>query len=208
MLYLVKTKDFEKELETRNKLIFFVEELKARREDYKIFERVYNASRSKIISETEVRLELSSYEKHMFGTQALNKAKLSDVFEYFKNEEPKIEKWFIDNHPTIPTVIDLKELYKRAHYESRVEMMRGTDFKGIAERFGFFIAPLQSERHRQLVLIVPTEYKEKTDHTIRVTVPHGYNIGLIIGANGTNIRYSLDRLNQEYGTEFKAIILS
>ena len=73
--------------------------------------------------------------------------------------------------------------------------------------FRVFVADLKSERHRQLVLIVPCEYKLK-DQIIKVTLPYGYNAGMIIGKGGENIRYSLDRLNREYGTVFKAIILS
>ena len=206
-MYIVKTENFEREFETRNKLIFFVEELKARREDYKIFERVYNASRSKIISETEVRLELSSYEKHMLDTQALNKVKLSDVLEYFAEKEPKIKKWFYENKPTTPTIIDLKEMYGRTHYEAMAEGARGHNFKELAEHFGFFVAYLKSERNRQLVLIIPRDYKLKYQ-TIKVALPYGYNAGLVIGKGGENIRYSLDILNREYGTEFTRIILN
>lgn len=207
MLYVVKTENFEKELETRKELITFVEELKNKQIAYEIFEREYNASSSKIVHETKFKLTLTFNEKRRLDTQQINKSKLSDVFEYFAETEPKIKKWFYENKPTTPTIIDLKEMYGRAHYESMVELARGHNFKELAEHFGFFVADLKSERNRQLVLIIPRDYKLKYQ-TIKVTLPYGYNAGLVIGKGGGNLRYSLDRLNQEYGTNFKAVILS
>lgn len=98
-------------------------------------------------------------------------------------------------------------MYGRAHYEAMVEGARRHNFKELAEHFGFFVADLKSEPNRQLVLIIPRDYKLKYQ-TIKVTIPYGYNKGLIIGKGGENLRFSLDRLNQEYGTDFRAIILS
>lgn len=207
MLYVVKTKDFEKEFETRKELITFVEELKNKQIAYEIFEREYNASRSKIVQETKFKLTLTFNEKRQLDTQQINKSKLSDVLEYLAEKEPEIKKWFYEKKPTVPTVLDLKEIYGRAYYESMAEGARGHNFKELAEHFGFFVADLKSEYYRQLVLIIPRDYKLKYQ-TIKVTIPYGYNKGLIIGKGGENIKYSLDRLNQEYGTEFKAIILS
>lgn len=207
MLYVVKTKDFEKEFGTRKELITFVEELKNKQIAYEIFEREYNASHSKIVQETEFKLTLSFEEKRRLDTQQINKSKLSDVLECLAEKETKIKKWFYEKKPTIPFVIDLKEMYGRTSNEALAEGARGTGFKILAESFGFFLTDLKSERHRQLVLIVPCEYKLK-DQTIKVTLPYGYNAGLVIGKGGENIRYSLNRLNREYGTEFTRIILN
>lgn len=75
------------------------------------------------------------------------------------------------------------------------------------EKLDKYFDYINSERNRQLVLIIPRDYKLKYQ-TIKVTLPYGYNAGLVIGKGGENIRYSLDRLNQEYGTEFTRIILN
>lgn len=57
MLYVIKTENFEAERETKEAVVELLNELDNKGIEAKVFERTYNASRSKVISDDELPIE-------------------------------------------------------------------------------------------------------------------------------------------------------
>ncbi|MCR1812065.1 hypothetical protein [Sulfurospirillum sp. hDNRA2] len=59
MLYVVKTENFEAERETKEAVIELLNELGNKGIKFEVFERTYNASRSKVMSDDKISLSMN-----------------------------------------------------------------------------------------------------------------------------------------------------
>lgn len=59
MLYVIKTENFEAERETKEEITSLVDDLTTKGIKFEVFERTYNASRSKVMSDNKISLSMS-----------------------------------------------------------------------------------------------------------------------------------------------------
>lgn len=90
MLYVVKTKNFEAERETKEAVIQLLKELDDKGFEIKVFERTYNASRSKVVSDDELPIELFKMKK------LVDYFKKTAYGEDTRSLSSNLKKWFLD----------------------------------------------------------------------------------------------------------------